>query len=331
MEQSRRSFLTRIAAVAGSAVSLTTAGRTASAGPSTGPGSGFQKRLRTFLEIEDKLVGPLVKFAGGSLVADVEETLADDDTFFTKRPITPRISPLEFTTTIGMEVAFWQRVGTILSHSQVPFSGAIVRTDPDFNIKQRIEFTQAVFSQSAVDALNEDDTKKDTEFQFKLDVGTLNRRAGSGKISDPPSGLKKGSSRNNFRLTIDKIDVGNGIFAIDQVGVTQPVQRNPAGVPILGPLETSSLEIEISESIVDQFIDWFENLVIAGDTSDERVGTLVGLSTNLQTVLWSVRFFNLGVFAIRPESVGSSESKSPTVRVSMYFERAFVTLGPIVG
>jgi hypothetical protein len=134
---------------------------------------------------------------------------------------------------------------------------------------------------------------------------------------------------SNFRLTIDKIDLENDLLSIGEVGVTQPVQRNLAGAPILGPLETSSLDIEVSERSIDPFIEWFENLVIAGDTTDERVGTLVGLAPNFQTVVWSARFFNLGVFAIRPRPVGSSESKKATVSISMYFERAFVTLCPI--
>jgi hypothetical protein len=124
MEQSRRSFLTRIATAAGSAVSLTAAARTASAGPSAGSDRPF-RRVRTFLEIENQIVGSLVESAGGSLVADVEETLAQDETFFTKHPITPRISPFEITTNINMEVPFWQRVGD----NSLPYPGAIQRRD----------------------------------------------------------------------------------------------------------------------------------------------------------------------------------------------------------
>jgi hypothetical protein len=58
----------------------------------------------------------------------------------------------------------------------VPFSGAIVQTDSDFNIKQRVDFTQAVFSQATVGALDATQlprTAADTQFQFKLDVATL--------------------------------------------------------------------------------------------------------------------------------------------------------------
>ena len=330
MEHSRRSFLTGIAGIAGSTVSLGLGARAASGGPQSAPNAS-RPTSRSFLEIENQIVGPLVQLTGGALVADVEETVASDDTFFTKRPITPRVTPLEFTTNLNMEVAFWQRVGAILSHSQVPFSGAIVRTDANSNIAQRIEFTQAVFSESAVGALDAE-VARETEFNFKLDFANLSRRTATGKVPPPTGGSKKGKSlTSNYRLDIDGIQGTESVFAIDAVSVVQPVERDPGGSPILGPLETSSLDIQIPERVSGDFYDWFENLVMRGDTADERVGTLVGLSTNFQTALWSVRLFNLGIFAIRPDPVHFSSTKvgSPTVRVSMYFERALVTLGPI--
>jgi hypothetical protein len=330
MEQSRRSFLTGIAGVAGSALSLSMAGRTASAAPEPASLNISGSSRRSFLEIEDQILGPLVEFSGGSLVADVEETLSNDNAFFTKRPITPRISPLEFTTNIGMNVAFWQRVGAILSHSQVPFRGAIVRTDINLNIRQRVEFTQAVFSEASVGALDVFAATTDTQFNFKLDVGNLSRSVGSGTVPSPVAVPKKKSSIGNFKLSIDKIQGLESIFAIDSFGIVQPVTRDPGGAPIFGPLETSPLTIKIPERAIDDFYDWFQNLAIEGDSTDERVGTLVGVSNDLKSVLWSVRFFNLGVFAVRPDVVRPTQGRPPTVHVSMYFERAFVTLGPII-
>jgi hypothetical protein len=326
MEHSRRSFLSGITGVAGTALSFNVASQTSSAVPHAV--AATLANVRNFLEIDGVIVGQLVRSAGGGLIADVEETLAPDGTFYTKRPITPRVTPFEFATTIGMDVAFWQRVGAILSHSQVPFGGAIVRADANLNVKERIEFEQAVFSAASVGELDAKSLHQDTEFNFKLDVGKLVRVAGSGKVSAPTKS-KKRSFNGNFQFVIDGIKDSDDIIAVDSFGVVQPVERRSDGTPILGPLETSPVTIYIRDASLKDVLQWFEKLAIAGETSDERTGTLTGLSANFQTVVWTVRFFNLGVFAIQPDPSRVGESTPPSSEVSMYFETSIVTLGPL--
>jgi len=327
MEHSRRSFLSGITGVAGTALSFNVASRTSNAAPHAVVAN--QSSFRSLLEIDGAVVGQLSRLEGGGLIADVEESLAPDGTFYTKRPIAPRVTPFEFTTSLGMDVAFWQRVGAILSHTQVPFDGAIVVTDGNFNTRQRLEFTQAVFSAASVGKLDASSLHDDSEFNFKLDVATVVRREGSGKVAVPSNSAKKKSLASNFRFAIDGIKGSDNIFGVEAFGVTQPVERGENGIPILGPLETSTVTIEILQQALDDFFEWFEKLAIAGETSDERTGTLTGLSPNLQTVLWTVRFFNLGVFAIRPDSVRPNQTPLRSAEVSMYFETAVVTLGPL--
>ena len=107
---------------------------------------------------------------------------------------------------------------------------------------------------------------------------------------------------SNFRLNIDGLHCET-VSRIEAITVTQlldPERRDPNSQ--LFP-SVSNLVITLrDDSNATDFYDWHRSFVIEGNNSQnqEKNGTLELLSANLQDVLFTLQFNNLGIFRLAP-------------------------------
>ena len=101
------------------------------------------------------------------------------------------------------------------------------------------------------------------------------------------------------------------------VGEARDAQIEPAR------LEFPNLVITLAEAYADPFYAWHDDFVIKGNNGQdkERNGTLELLTPNLQDVLFTLTFKNLGIFNLETEKVEAGAESIRRVKAEMYVEQ----------
>ena len=87
-------------------------------------------------------------------------------------------------------------------------------------------------------------------------------------------------------------------------------------------MEFPNLTVTLPESHAKEWIDWHEDFVIKGNSSQgkELSGALVFLAADRQTELARVSFFNVGIFQVSFRSTPGEEGLA-LVQASLYCDR----------
>jgi hypothetical protein len=141
---------------------------------------------------------------------------------------------------------------------------------------------------------------------------------------------------SNFRLTIDGLDCTKvskiDAFTIKQTTVTDDIGDARDYLKEPGKIEFPNLKITLPEASSESWLRWYEDFVIRGNNSDdkEKSGRLVFLDSTRTTELAEIRFFNLGIRALRADppdpdnqpvgGVGTSPLV-PSAQAELYCER----------
>src|SRR5262249_9725903 len=129
----------------------------------------------------------------------------------------------------------------------------------------------------------------------------------------------------NFRLQINGLDctsvdsIDALTISIDQRADAVGDARDYAKEPTT--LNIPNLSFAIPESAAASLIAWHEDFVIRGNNSSnaEKSGALQLLSSNLQDVLFTLTFHNLGIFSLK--KVDADFESTPRLRAEMYCEQ----------
>ena len=283
---------------------------------------------RFALEIDGNFAGFVSTAEGGLAFGDVVKVPGEE--FFLKKHLGNagyRDIRLEFGA--DMEKSFYGWIAAALQGEHVRLSGAILAADFNNNVISRLEFQRAQITEvtfPALDAAGKDAAKMSIVLSPEQ---TVHNRKPSGKLSANSSKLQKRWLTSSFRFSIDGLDTKK-VSKIDALTIKLPRQNfgdeeacyTCEGLPS-GPTKVDfpNVIMTIGEPAPSVY-DWFEDFVIAGNNADanEKGGTLEYLTPDLQTILFSLKFSNLGVFEVMPVVVTAGSDTVPRLLVGMYCE-----------
>ena len=275
------------------------------------------------LEIDGKFVGFVDSVEGGLPFGDVVKEAGDD--FFVKKHLGNagyRDIRLEFGA--DMDRSFYEWIASSLRGNHMRKDGAIHVADYDNKIISEMKFFHALiteFGMPALDAASKDPAK--LTIVLSPEQTTLDRKA-SGKLSLKGTGPQKPWLSSSFRLSIDGVDTKR-VSKVDALTVKFPRSTDCIHCKELaaGPTQVDfpNLVVTMSEP-AESVHDWFEQFVIEGnnDDSQEKGGTLEYLTPDLKTVLFTLKFRNLGIFELMPVVQDAGGNQLPKLLAAMYCE-----------
>jgi phage tail-like protein len=290
------------------------------------------------LELDNVKAGWISEVSGGDPVADVVVEKIGGDPLQKKHIGNLKYEEISFKCGTGMSKALyeWIETGFNQTHNQEGKgrqNGAIIHADYDYQELSRLTFQQAIISEigmPALDAASKDAAKM--TLKFKPEISRRSFAQGS-KIAGGafPIDAKKQKQwlPANFRLRIDGLDEScTRVNKIEALTIKQKITENAVGEQRdyeqeATSVETPNLVITFAESHSKPFYDWLEDFVIKGNCTEdkEKGGSLEYLAADLKTVLFTLHFFNLGLFKCAPDKMEAGAEGVRRVKAEMYCER----------
>lgn len=334
--QSRREFLKRAGLLAGGLVVLGPSGLFRPS-VSTAADQRSYAAGRFALELDGAMMGFVQSVEGGTARAEVIQE-AQGPTAFTKKHIgQPKYEAITLLCGAGMGKSFYDWIKASWNMNYQRKNGAIITADYDLKQQARREFSNAVITEVGFPAC--DGAAKDPVYlTVKLAPEYTRMVKGSGaQVPVDPAAQQKLWLPSNFRLKILNLEQAcnrvNKIEALTikqkvvggSIGDTRDYQKEPA------KLEFPNLAITLPEADAGPFYAWYEDFVIKGNNADqmERPGVLELVSPDLKTVLFTLNFFNLGIFSFAPVKAEAGAEAIRRVKVEMYCERMDFQAGPV--
>ena len=283
------------------------------------------------LEIDGSVMGFVNTAEGGLAFGDVIK-LPGEEFFFKKQLANVGYRDIRLEFGADLDQSFYGWIAVAMRAEPLSLNGAILAVDFNGNVVSRLEFLRAQITEVTFPAL--DATSKEAarmSIVLSPDQTFLNRKP-SGKVSFNSAKTQKRWLSSNFRLTIDGLDTKK----------VNKIEALTIKLPRLGRDDEACYECEnLTPTKVDfpniimtiaepatSVHDWFEDFVIGGNNGDEKEkgGTLEYLTFDMQTVLFSLKFRNLGIFEVMPVVATAAGDTVPRLLVGMYCESMeFVT------
>jgi phage tail-like protein len=290
------------------------------------------------LELDGTMAGWLSSFEGGQATGEVvtEEFGAD---FLAKKHIgSVKYEDITITFGVGMSSDVYDWIVGMLNGDFIRHDGAIIGVDSAGNERMRLEFVSALITEIGMPAL--DAASKDAaKMTIKFKPEETKRQAGSGGklgLAALDAKTQKKWLPANFRLTIDGVgDATKKVNKIEALVIKQKVTESAVGEERDFATEPTSVEIPnlvitFPEADSQTFYDWHEDFVIKGNNGDdaEKSGMLEYLSSDLKTVLFTLNFFNLGIFKVDNTKPESARDTVRRVKAEMYVEAVEFSYSP---
>lgn len=331
-QPTRREFLTKTSIFAGGLLAcglpfLTSRTSPASAMQQHG---GAYSGSRYFLELDGNLAGPLISMESGFVSGQVATQMLGPGPVIKKHLATLLHEEIVFQFGLGMSPALYNWISISISGGLSPKNGAIITTDVNQQIINRVEFRDALITEVAFPALDASSHEPGyLTVKIKPEQSVYQGSSG-GQIPPPPPTSQHAWLASNFRL-----EIGDLPSSLTQQIEPLVIKRNlvsgqtgsrQRGGPVAQPWEIPNLVITLPESQVGPFFQWYQDFVIEGRNSDtdERQGQLTLLNPHLQEELGTINFGNLGIFRLAPVPQTIANS-SPLVKVAMYCETMQLT------
>lgn len=339
MPHSRRTFL-KSAGIATAAISAAPLALGLPGGPGEGPSTAAAAPgARGFaaghfaLELDGASVGIVQAFQGGNAYADVLEFTDGGDLITRKQPGQLHYEPITVLVGLGMEAAFWEWIEAMFVGRYARKDGSIVIADGNFNVLRRMDFTDALVTEvtfPALDASSKDAGRVMVTFQPRMTA----LRAGSGKLVDPSPAKQKAWLVSNFRISIGNLPC-NRVNKVEALTFKQKVVEENKGNERTPPtfipdgVESPNVDVTFAAVDVSPWQAFFDDFVLAGnnDEDHELSGRIEYLSSNLQTVLAHLQFFNLGIVRLAPEGVDPNSTSLSRFEATLYSEGMQFTVG----
>jgi phage tail-like protein len=276
------------------------------------------------LEIDGTTAGWLFSCEGGEIHAEVISEVSGDDPVTRKRPGRVKYGDITLKCGTGMSKALYQWITETLDQRHSRKSGAIIAADFNFKEHSRLEFQNALLTEVGMPAL--DAASKDAaKMTIKISPEVLKQVPGSGRAVKIDPRVQKKWLPANFRLQIDGLDCSR-VNKIEALTIKQKVTESAVGE--VGRLEPAAVEVPnlvltLAESHSQTFYDWFEEFVLKGNSTQDREkgGSLEYLAADLQEVLFTLTFQNLGIFKIAPDKSEAGGEAIRRVKAEMYCEQ----------
>jgi phage tail-like protein len=283
------------------------------------------------LEVDGIMAGWVQSVEGGQATADVVNEKVGPDHIVHKHISNVKYEDISLNCGTGMSRGLYEWIKASFDHNYQRKNGAIIAADFNFKELSRMTWYHGLISEigfPALDAASKDAAKMNIKLTPETTRTTTSQGGGAsivGKYS-LGQGQQKKWLPSNFRLKIDGTDTTR-VNKIEALVVKQKNVENPVGElrdyeKEPAHLEIPNLVITLAESHSQEFYMWHEDFVIRGNNgqSAERQGTLEYLTPDLNTVLFTLTFYNLGVFKLTPEKVEAGSENIRRVKVEMYCE-----------
>ena len=330
--ESRRQFLQRTGLVAAGAVSgLGVSGaftRMSAAEPALAQRIPRSYGKGNFMLVLDGVKCGFVRSVeGGGVTAEVVSEAAGTSSFIKKHLGQPKYEDLTVEIGFGLakNVYDWIAASWMADYSRK--DGSIVVTDFQMNARSQREFENALITATTIPAM--DSASKEPAY-MTLQITPEYTRLGkaTGKVAGPMSkGEQKLWIPANFKLEIDGLDCSK-VSKVDSFTIKQKIVESEVGetrdyLKEPGKLEFPNLRISISAVTADTWIAWHEDFVIKGNNGEaqEKNGSLIFLTPNLQDELGRIKFYHLGIFRLADESAETGPEQVQKLTAELYCER----------
>jgi hypothetical protein len=224
----------------------------------------------------------------------------------------------------------WAWIQDTLDMKHSRRNGELQRGDYDGNIKSRIEFKQALFTELGLPAC--DGGSKESGFlTIKWTNQTQRILAGGGKLEEQEvQAAQKQWISSNFRMAIDGMNEGcKRVSKVDPITFKQETARDSVGhlrEYDLIPTKSSFSDLSVTFSEVDaaDWVKWYDDFIIAGKTAEdvgEKTASLEFLSPDLSKTLLTVNFENCGLLSLTVPKDEKGDAKVRSLNAKMYCER----------
>jgi phage tail-like protein len=290
-----------------------------------------------FFQMDGVKCGFIKSMDGGAITAEVINEAAGPNYYVKKHIGTPKYE--DFTMQIGfsMSKAVYDWIAASWAMNYQRKNGAIVACDYKLDAKSQREFFNALITETGIPACD-GASKEPAYLTLKLAPEYTRNTKASGKASgEYGKNEQKLWLPQNFRLTIDGLDCSKvaklDAFTVKQTAVTDDIGDARDYLKEPGKLEFPNLKVTMSEVAAQTWYDWHEDFVIKGNNDEgrEKNGVLEFLSPNRQDVIFTVKFFNLGIFKISTDKSEANADAIKRVSGELYCERMEIQTGkPVI-
>lgn len=277
------------------------------------------------LELDGAMVGYLESADGGNPYGDVVNEKIGTDRI--QRKHVGRAKYEDLTITCGAEMSpelyNWVK-GTVTGQGSRK-NGAVVTVDYKGQVLNRLVFYNAMINEVSFPEFDAA-SKYDGKITLKLSCGYTQRSYPGGSVSRSELSMqKKRWQLCNFQLKIDGLDQAVARTSkIEALTITQHVSHDTVGNAKFNMdttyIEVSHLTITVPDDYADSLRQWMDNLVINGNSGDERAGVIDVLAPNKQDILFSLTLSNLGIFKLTPDLTDAGKTGVRKIKADMYCE-----------
>jgi phage tail-like protein len=290
-----------------------------------------------FFQMDGVKCGFIKSMDGGAITAEVINEPSGPSYFVKKHIGTPKYE--DFTMQIGfsMSKAVYDWIAASWQMNYQRKNGAVIACDYKLDAKSQREFFNALITETGIPACD-GASKEPAYLTLKYAPEYTRYTKASGKASGEfGKNEQKLFLPQNFRLTIDGLDCTKvakvDAFTVKQTAVTDDIGDSRDYLKEPGKLEFPNLKITMSEVAAQTGSEWHEDFVIKGNNDEgrEKNGVLEFLSPNRQDVIFTVKFFNLGIFKISTDKSEANADAIKRVSGELYCERMEVQTGkPVI-
>lgn len=277
---------------------------------------------RHTLAIDGQSADAVKSFKGGGVYADVVIVPNGAANGSSKQPGPPRYEDIVVELPVNSPLA-QQLASSMVQGKMERKNGSLMAVDMNGNNVSDLRFRDALVTEVTVPAC--DASKQEAGFlTLKLSPEEIINAKASGKASATGAQSKTTWQSSLFRLQIDGVDC-KMVRRIEPLTVKQVVSNEAAGEARIaqkqpGALEFGNVRLVVPESAAEPFRQWFDQLVVRGQTNQEKSGSLTFLNADLKTELAVITFQNLGVIRVSPVAQSSAD-RPAEVMIEMYCEQ----------
>ena len=283
-----------------------------------------------YLTLDGVKCGFVKSVEGGGIFAEVTNEPKAPGYFVKKHIGQPQYEPFEVQVGFSMTKKIYEWIAASWSMAYPRVNGSIVALDFKLQPMSERQFSNALLTETTIPAMD-GSSKEPSYMTVKLvpEVIRTVKPGSSGKADYGDYGKyeQKVFLPSNFKLQIDGLDC-SGVNKIDSFTVKQVVATNNAGAgrdatKDPAKLEFPNLKITLAESTAQTWIAWHEDFVIKGNNDEmkEKSGSLTLLSPNRQAEVAQIKFYNMGIFRLRPEKAEANADQIKRMQVELYVER----------
>lgn len=291
---------------------------------------GRASTARYFLELSGAPCGFVASVEGGHATSDVVVEKLGVDRIARKHLGPVRYEEISVTAGTGMCKGLYDWVAGSFSSKGERRDGALVTLDFDGKVMSRMEFKSALVTEAGMPTLDAA-SKEAATMTLKFAPEYTRTKGGDNTKITFNAGIQKKWSPANFRLTLgtgkEHDDATQRIAKIEGIAVKQTAVSSAVGERRDYQKEPSRVEypnlvITFAESHSASFYKWHEDFVIKGNNGQEKekTATLEYLTPDLKTVLFTLKFQNVGVFKVAPEKTDAKD-QIRRVKAEMYCEK----------